>query len=202
MFGPGGEATSTMAQDSWKQEKEETNCQAAATEGPVMCTNNCGFFGSAVTLGMCSKCYRDHVLAQAKVSSSSTASEKGLPAAASAVPAELLLGGRPERTQSENSYLATHLLPPAAATTEAGGSSSEGGASAADPASCRPQAYRCFLCKKRVGLTGFKCRCGNTFCSMHRYSDKHSCTYDYKTAGRDAIAKANPVVKADKVDKI
>ncbi|KAJ6733424.1 AN1-TYPE ZINC FINGER PROTEIN [Salix koriyanagi] len=36
----------------------------------------------------------------------------------------------------------------------------------------------------------------------HRYSDKHNCVFDYKSAGQDAIAKANPVVKADKIDKI
>lgn len=61
---------------------------------------------------------------------------------------------------------------------------------------------RCTTCKKRVGLTGFNCRCGDLFCAMHRYSDKHDCPFDYRTAGRDAIAKANPVVKAEKLDKI
>merc|ERR1711936_1425680 len=33
--------------------------------------------------------------------------------------------------------------------------------------------------KKKVGLTGFTCRCGGLFCSIHRYSDKHDCTFDY-----------------------
>ncbi|KAG6768347.1 hypothetical protein POTOM_027257 [Populus tomentosa] len=28
----------------------------------------------------------------------------------------------------------------------------------------------------------------------HRYSDKHNCVFDYKSAGQDAIAKANPVI--------
>jgi aminoglycoside phosphotransferase len=37
---------------------------------------------------------------------------------------------------------------------------------------------------------------------VHRYSDKHDCPFDYRTAGKDAIAKANPVVKAEKLDKI
>ena len=40
------------------------------------------------------------------------------------------------------------------------------------------------------------------FCSMHRYSDKHNCGFDYKGEAQDAIARANPVVKADKVEKI
>ncbi|TQE11896.1 hypothetical protein C1H46_002530 [Malus baccata] len=61
---------------------------------------------------------------------------------------------------------------------------------------------RCGTCRKRVGLTGFSCRCGDLFCAVHRYSDKHKCPYDYRTAAQDAIAKANPVVKAEKLDKI
>ncbi|KAL4377296.1 hypothetical protein GQ457_02G040780 [Hibiscus cannabinus] len=61
---------------------------------------------------------------------------------------------------------------------------------------------RCTKCCKRVGLTGFNCKCGNLFCSAHRYSDKHECPFDYRAAGRDSIAKANPVVRAEKLDKI
>ena len=62
-------------------------------------------------------------------------------------------------------------------------------------------ANRCFICRKKVRLTGFKCRCGSTFCGEHRYPEKHECSFDFKGAGRDAIAKANPVVKADKVER-
>ncbi|KAJ9174469.1 hypothetical protein P3X46_013107 [Hevea brasiliensis] len=61
---------------------------------------------------------------------------------------------------------------------------------------------RCSTCKKRIGLTGYNCHCGNIFCSIHRYLDKHGCTYDYQAAARDAIAKANPIVKSKKLDKI
>ncbi|KAG7576970.1 Zinc finger A20-type [Arabidopsis thaliana x Arabidopsis arenosa] len=61
---------------------------------------------------------------------------------------------------------------------------------------------RCSGCRKKVGLTGFRCRCGELFCSEHRYSDRHDCSYDYKTAGREAIARENPVVKAAKMVKV
>ncbi|KAF8109466.1 hypothetical protein N665_0095s0039 [Sinapis alba] len=61
---------------------------------------------------------------------------------------------------------------------------------------------RCSGCRKKVGLTGFRCRCGDLFCSDHRYSDRHDCSYDYKTAGREAIARENPVVKAAKMVKV
>lgn len=61
---------------------------------------------------------------------------------------------------------------------------------------------RCTACKKRVGLTGFKCRCSNLFCGSHRHPEKHNCPFDYRASGRNAIAKANPVVKAEKLNKI
>ncbi|RDX90614.1 Zinc finger A20 and AN1 domain-containing stress-associated protein 5 [Mucuna pruriens] len=61
---------------------------------------------------------------------------------------------------------------------------------------------RCSGCRRRVGLTGFRCRCGDLFCSEHRYSDRHDCSYDYKAAGREAIARENPVVRAAKIVKV
>ncbi|KAL5221348.1 hypothetical protein ABZP36_026061 [Zizania latifolia] len=61
---------------------------------------------------------------------------------------------------------------------------------------------RCAACGRSVGLLGFECRCGGVFCGAHRYSDRHDCGYDYRGAGRDAIARANPIVRADKVDKL
>ena len=61
---------------------------------------------------------------------------------------------------------------------------------------------RCFSCRKRVGLTGFKCRCGYTYCGLHRYAEEHGCSFDYKAHGRELLAKANPLVKANKIDKI
>ncbi|XP_043933903.1 AN1-type zinc finger protein 6 isoform X3 [Protopterus annectens] len=61
---------------------------------------------------------------------------------------------------------------------------------------------RCFMCKKKLGLTGFECRCGNVFCGTHRYSDKHNCSYDYKADAAEKIRKENPVVVGEKIQKI
>lgn len=63
-------------------------------------------------------------------------------------------------------------------------------------------ANRCLTCRRRVGLTGFKCRCGSVFCGTHRYPEQHACTFDFKEMGKEQIAKANPVVKAEKLQKI
>nr|TKS04537.1 zinc finger A20 and AN1 domain-containing stress-associated protein 9-like [Populus alba] len=39
----------------------------------------------------------------------------------------------------------------------------------------------CECCNKKVGLMGFECHCGSTFCGVHRYPKEHSCTFDFKT---------------------
>eukprot|EP01018_Ginkgo_biloba_P018113 Gb_14283 [translate_table: standard] len=174
-----------MAQESWKNVEEETSRQPP--EGPVLCTNNCGFFGSSATMNMCSKCYTDVVLLQKQASSVKTAVEKSL-----------ALGPATERSQFR--------IFGGVSLDEGPASSSSSSVADSSPACVvqEPQQVpnRCFSCRKRVGLTGFKCRCGYTFCSLHRYSEKHDCSFDYKSAGRQAIAKANPVVKAEKIQKI
>ncbi|KAF5760950.1 putative transcription regulator A20-like family [Helianthus annuus] len=71
-----------------------------------------------------------------------------------------------------------------------------------EPVLVKKEVNRCSGCRKRVGLSGFRCRCGDLFCSEHRYSDRHDCGYDYKAVGREAIARENPVVKAAKILRI
>ncbi|PHT96743.1 Zinc finger A20 and AN1 domain-containing stress-associated protein 8 [Capsicum chinense] len=38
--------------------------------------------------------------------------------------------------------------------------------------------------------------------AVHDYSDKHNCPFDYRNAGQNAIAKANPIIIAEKLNKI
>ncbi|XP_050386927.1 zinc finger A20 and AN1 domain-containing stress-associated protein 1-like [Argentina anserina] len=47
---------------------------------------------------------------------------------------------------------------------------------------------RCHCCNKKLGLLGFHCKCGAVFCGEHRYPEKHSCSLDLKTAGREVLA--------------
>ena len=57
-------------------------------------------------------------------------------------------------------------------------------------------------CKKKLKLTDIACRCGFKFCSIHRYAEKHECTFDWKKKGRNELTNNNPIVIADKVNKI
>lgn len=57
----------------------------------------------------------------------------------------------------------------------------------------------CPICRKRLPLCSqFRCKCGSTFCSVHRYSDRHDCVYDYKAAGASRLTRENPAVSGDK----
>merc|ERR1712070_458369 len=61
---------------------------------------------------------------------------------------------------------------------------------------------RCGVCRKKLGLTGFKCQCEIFFCAAHRMPEAHDCEFDFKAAGRDRLATANVAVRAIKMTKI
>ncbi|MBA0687022.1 hypothetical protein Goari_014585 [Gossypium aridum] len=57
----------------------------------------------------------------------------------------------------------------------------------------------CESCNRKLGLMGFTYRCGRVFCQFDRYPLEHSCDYDFKKAGRQSLAKENPVIRGDKL---
>ena len=61
---------------------------------------------------------------------------------------------------------------------------------------------KCHICKKKLGLMPFKCRCEKIFCSLHRYAEDHNCNFDYKEMGQNKIRKENPKIVAEKIIKI
>ena len=57
-------------------------------------------------------------------------------------------------------------------------------------------------CRKKLGLTGFTCKCGKSLCTLHRLPEDHACEFDHKAIGRLKIANGNPVIIASKIDRI
>ncbi|XP_022770071.1 zinc finger A20 and AN1 domain-containing stress-associated protein 5-like [Durio zibethinus] len=182
-----------------RTEKEETEFKVPETL--TLCINNCGVTGNPATNNMCQKCFN------ATRASSSTISSPSVTGGASSGGASILKfsddqssRSTPSRSQENRPCSASPTT--AATTTDSRITASNRSGNDPVVAAEKKVLNRCAGCRKRVGLTGFRCRCGELFCAEHRYSDRHDCGYDYKAAGREAIARENPVVKAAKIIRV
>nr|GMD38219.1 zinc finger A20 and AN1 domain-containing stress-associated protein 5 [Ipomoea batatas] len=170
-----------------KTGKEETEFKVVP-ETITLCVNNCGVTGNPATNNMCQKCFS---ASTAAAGSSSAAIHHKF---GEKQPRSGFRRLSPERTSLDLKRREDRTVAIGEKTVE-----EEEEENRSPPA--KREVNRCSGCRRKVGLTGFRCRCGELFCGEHRYSDRHDCSYDYKAAGRDAIARENPVVKAAKIVK-
>lgn len=60
---------------------------------------------------------------------------------------------------------------------------------------------KCFKCARKTGIYGYKCKCNNHYCKVHRIPEEHECTYDFKESGKKELEKINVKVVASKLEK-
>lgn len=162
------------------------------TKQPTLCVKCNSFFSNAACNDLCSKCHRELEASEAKTLAAGAAVEALVrgPVRLTSTSAAAAAA-----TPEQQSSIPSNPAPEASTSSAALDDGLPGG-----PVKNGPS--RCGQCRKKVGLCGFKCKCGQLFCGQHRYAESHSCSFDYKASGRVQLSEANPVVQAAKVQKL
>jgi len=181
----------------FKMSAQDGTCsEGNAQQGyPSLCKNGCGFFSSVDAKGFCSVCYKDFL----KKEQSTDATEEVANTAASLSNLNVSVEETISKVEPELEVVDGAV---AKAVVEPTPEDTIDKVEEEVKETKKQKKNRCASCKKKVGLTGFTCRCGGMFCGLHRYSDKHDCSFDYNALGKAEIAAANPVIVAEKVAKI
>ncbi|KAI4385097.1 hypothetical protein MLD38_003158 [Melastoma candidum] len=154
-----------------------------------LCANGCGFYDSEDNHGLCPNCYDNYLMEKVTTMLASTNDTKPKSVVEDA--------NRARQTPTMTSNAGMSAVP------DWGSQRSHlpmlSVPSPSKVAATKVQT-RCTLCKKHVGLLGFPClHCEDVFCGSHRHTEDHACSVNLRRISRRALARRNPVIKADKL---
>ena len=60
------------------------------------------------------------------------------------------------------------------------------------------------VCNKRLKVVELEleCKCGKSYCKVHRYPEDHECSYNFKEMGKRDIEKMNEKIIGNKIEYI
>ena len=164
------------------------------TSSPIFCVNNCGFYGNTLTNNFCSTCY--------KIEQQKNGNDVLVPLPTDEEKPEPELQTSPVQHTNAKELITEPETQELFETTKTGVELKQislAGPTKTIKKQTRTSVVRCAQCSRRVGIYGFLCRCGTTFCGVHRHSDKHNCTFDYAQENKKYLTAANPRVDAPKL---
>ncbi len=165
------------------------------------CANpECCFAGFVGFNNYCSVCFKklagQQSAALAKEDKSAATNKMevdSVPAAAAAAPAAEVAPAAAPAVSPES---AATVAAPAVAPADEDASASPSGRKV------QKNKSKCFSCSKKTGMLGFECKCGYSFCGMHRYPEEHKCDFDYKNEGKARLAAAATKIEAQKLERL
>jgi predicted nucleic acid binding AN1-type Zn finger protein len=61
---------------------------------------------------------------------------------------------------------------------------------------------KCVVCKKKLGLLPFDCKCDGKFCASHRAPETHNCSFDFRAEGCKKLEQKLVKVVGEKIAAI
>ncbi|KAK6793556.1 hypothetical protein RDI58_007009 [Solanum bulbocastanum] len=116
-------------------EQNDTGCQAP--QAPVLCVNNCGFLGTAATMNMCLKCYKDVIFKQEQANFAASSIESFVNGSSSASVKAVDVAATVQEGPAESLVIPTQV----AAQVES-----------VQVEKAKEGLNRCSTCRRRVGL--------------------------------------------------